>query len=300
MEASAVSHGAATIICAFATGRGGALGINLKTKATAELDGSGEITAAIVGQPDESTLLLESCARRVLEYFRMDYGVDIRTESNIPIASGLKSSSTAANAAVLALSGAIAREHGQVIGRGNSQKLVVKGRTLDHETLIKLGVKAAFDAKVTITGAYDDATASYFGGYTVTDNLRRKIIRRGRIKPLKAVVFVPEGRSYSGKVDVKRVKTLKKEIGLAWETAKKGDIFTAMTLNGLYHTLLFKQNPEVTLEALNAGAVAAGLSGTGPSVVALARNPKPIVKSWKQFDGSILTAETNNLRASVL
>lgn len=300
MKATAISHGAATIICAFATGKGSALGVSLKTKATVELNKTGKITAKIVGHPRENTKLLEACAKRVLGHFRMKYGVDIRTESNIPIASGLKSSSTAANASVLAISAAIAKEHGKITGACNNQVISIKGRRLDHETLIKLGVKAAFDAKVTITGAYDDATASYFGGYTVTDNLRKKIISKGRIKPLDVLVYVPKGKSYSGKVDVKRVKILKMQIESAWETAKRGNIFEAMTLNGLYHTILFKQNPEVTLEALNAGAIACGLSGTGPSVVALTKNPSPIIKAWSRFDGQVLKAKTNNMRACVI
>ena len=44
------------------------------------------------------------------------------------------------------------------------------GKTLDDLELVKLGVDAAFDAKVTVTGAFDDACASYFGGAVITDN----------------------------------------------------------------------------------------------------------------------------------
>ena len=72
---------------------------------------------------------------------------------------GLKSSSAAANAVALASTAAL-------------------GKHLDDLELVKLGVDAAFDAKVTVTGAFDDACASYFGGIVVTDNLNRKIIKQ--------------------------------------------------------------------------------------------------------------------------
>ena len=79
------------------------------------------------------------------------FGAKIKTQSNIPIARGLKSSSVAANATALATTAAL-------------------GKTLDDLEIIKLGVEAAFDAKVTVTGAFDDACASYFGGIVITDN----------------------------------------------------------------------------------------------------------------------------------
>ncbi len=61
------------------------------------------------------------------------------------MARGLKSSSAAANAIALATTAALER-------------------SLDDVTVVKLGVDGALDAKVTITGAFDDACASYFGG----------------------------------------------------------------------------------------------------------------------------------------
>ncbi len=50
------------------------------------------------------------------------------------------------------------------------------GEMVDDFEIVNLGVDAAFDAKVTVTGAFDDACASYFGGVVVTDNLERKIV----------------------------------------------------------------------------------------------------------------------------
>ena len=104
---------------------------------------------------------MEKTVARVLRRFGLEnsFGAKIKTCSNIPIAKGLKSSSAAANAAALAATAAL-------------------GKTLDDLELVKLGVDAAFDAKVTVTGAFDDACASYFGGVVVTDNLKREIVKQ--------------------------------------------------------------------------------------------------------------------------
>src|SRR2546430_4173592 len=44
----------------------------------------------------------------------------------------------------------------------------------------KMSVDAAFDAGVTITGAFDDACASLLGGICVTDNRDRRLLALDR------------------------------------------------------------------------------------------------------------------------
>lgn len=301
MKASALSHGAATIICAFATGKGGAFGVDTETKASVTIRDDGEINAKIIDYPEESTLMLERCVVRVMERFGFDYGADIMTESNIPIAAGLKSSSTAANASILALVGALAQEHGSLEEVDGVQRIMINGEVLDDVSLIKTGIQAAFDAKVTVTGAFDDASASYFGGYTVTNNMEKTIEAQGVVDDLSVLVFLPEGKVYSGDINVDEVKSIAGEIELAWNAAKDGRIFTAMTINGLMHSLMYRQNPDIALEALKAGALGAGLSGTGPSVVAVTDNHADRIKAaWQEFEGTIVEAKTNNIKARIL
>jgi len=295
MKAKTTAHGAATIVAAFAAGRGGAFGISLETAAEAEIIGGERIHAEIVGHPDEDTTLLGCCAKQVLGYFGVDSGVKIKTESEIPFASGLKSSSTAANAAVSAIACALAKEHGGEILGEDGLHIIVNNREADDLTLINLGVSAAFDAKVTSTGAFDDACASYFGGYVLTDNTTREIVERGEMEPLKVLVFLPEGKSYSGKVDLKKIKSIKKEVEFAWAKASRGNIREALTVNGLVHSLYFGLNPVYAVEALRAGAVASGLSGTGPATVALTDSKETEIKqAWSGFPGKIIETETTN------
>jgi shikimate kinase len=111
--AEAVSHGAITIINAMATGRGAALGVELQTRATVTVTNRpGVFIARNLSDPGENTNLAKVTARSVFERFRANkrFGALIETYSNIPIAVGLKSSSAAANAAVLATLDALDEE----------------------------------------------------------------------------------------------------------------------------------------------------------------------------------------------
>ncbi|HIE34463.1 MAG TPA: shikimate kinase [Candidatus Altiarchaeales archaeon] len=287
MKCTAISYGAATIINAIAIGKGAAFGIKLKTKATVRLNDSSSINARIKGYPGEDTKLIENCAKRVFRYFDVYYGADIETESEIPIAKGMKSSSAAANSVVLATIGAIMKEKSVLIPR--------------DDTIINLGVDAAIDSNVTITGAFDDASASYFGGFVITDNEKRAIIKRGKMESLNVLMFIPDEKIYTKDVDVRRTKLLKEEIEITWKEALRGNIFGAMKINGILYSSLLKQNSEIALAALESGAIAAGLCGTGPAVAALVReNPEQIKEKWDKFKGKIIETKTNNEKARII
>jgi shikimate kinase len=288
MKTTSVSYGAATIVNAIASGKGAAFGIGLSTRASVELDGSGVIKAKIKEAAGEDTSLMLACVRNVFSYFGVDYGAKVTTESNIPIARGLKSSSAAANAVVLAATEAVLRENPKL-------------RRPDDLVLVNLGVDAAIEAGVTITGAFDDAAAAYFGGYVVADNSKRKIMRLGRMKQYKVVLFVPEKKSYTAKVDVARTKLLSKEVLGAWKLSLDGDILSAMRLNGILYSAVLGHDPNIALAALEAGAVSAGLCGKGPAVAALVDgSPGKVKSAWKAFSGDVLVTETSNKRARVL
>ncbi len=307
MEATAVCRGAATIVTAFASGLGGAYGIGLENRTTVELDRTGRVSSTVNGQ-EKGAALAEAAVKRTLKRFRSEYtGASVTTETDIPHAAGLKSSSVAANAIVLAVSGALAKECGGVkdvrLSRSRrGQRLEINGERLDDEELISIGIDAAYDAKVTVTGALDDASAAYFGGYTLTDNTNRRIIYRGGMEEtLTAMILVPEGEIRSAEVDLERLRTLAKEVNLIWDAAKSGRIYQAITLNGLVHAAAYGQSPEPSLLALGAGAIAAGISGTGPSVVALTRDGGGTVsEAWDGLEGAVIKAKINNRAAEVL
>ncbi len=286
-KAVAIAHGAATIVNAIALGKGAAFGVDLWTRAEVNLtDEPGVIRAEIVSDPKESTLLIEKTASRILRHLSLEksFGVKIKTLSNIPIARGLKSSSVAANATALATTAAL-------------------GKTLDDLEIVKLGVEAAFDAKVTVTGAFDDACASFFGGIAITDNLKREIIKQTALPADLVVLFhVPPQKAYTIDCNVNRLSTLKPLVEVAFEKALEGKVWEALTLSGLIYSSASNLNTAIAIDALAAGAVAAGLCGKGPAVTAVVPTDKvDLVKAALQkYDGEVLQANMNCEKAKVL
>ena len=283
MRGRAIAHGAVTIVNAISTGKGAALGIDLLTEAKVELTGDSKLTDVhIVGGRNEDTTLAKESVSAVLGRFSSEkLGAHVEVKSQIPIARGLKSSSTAANAIVLAT-------------------LCALGRKIPDEDIVKLGVDAAFKAKVTITGAYDDACASYFGGVVLTDNYERKILKRsGLDESLVAVIYVPRARTYTQEFQKERLNPFRYAVEMAFELAMKGDYWEALTLNGLIHSSALSTSTKPAVDALLNGAVAAGLSGTGPSIAAIAKkgDSKQIVSAWSSLPGKVLTTNLTNSKA---
>jgi shikimate kinase len=286
-KAEAVAHGAATIVNAIALGKGAAFGVNLWTKAEIELTEEPHvIKGEITSDPTESTALIERTVRRVFQRFRVEerFGAKVKTSSNIPIARGLKSSSAAANAVALGTVAAL-------------------GETLDDLTVVKLGVKAAFDAKVTVTGAFDDACASYFGGAVVTDNLKRVLLKRVTLPDdLTALFHVPSSKAYTGDSNVDRLRTVKPLVEIAYKEAVKGNFWAALSLNGIIYSSALGYDASVALDALGAGALAAGLCGKGPAVATVVSSEKidSVNAALQRHEGEILQARLNHEKAKVL
>lgn len=287
MKGKAMAFGAGTVVNAIATGFGAAFGITLWTKAEVTLTNEpGFFEGKILNDPSENTELMRATVKHVLNRFGLvqEYGARVITDSNIPIARGLKSSSVAANAVALATVAALKED-------------------LDDLDIIGLGVDASLEAKVTITGAFDDACASYFGGLVVTDNSKRILLRRQKIEEdLMVMIHVPAGKFPTIKSNVKRIKAMKNYVEYAFELAKNGNYKTAMTLNGLIYSAALGFNTEATVRALEAGAVSAGLTGKGPATVALC--PREICGNieslWRELGGEIIHAEFNNEKAKVI
>jgi shikimate kinase len=286
-KAEAIAHGAATIVNAMASGEGAAFGVDLWTKAKVELTSDPHVVRVeIASDPAESTLLVERTVARVLRRFGVEdqFGAFVRTDSNIPAARGLKSSSVAANAVALATVTAL-------------------GKALDDLEVINLGIDAAFDAKVTVTGAFDDACASFFGGIVITDNVKRQLVKQFMLPQGYSVLFlVPAKKAYSGKVDIDRIRTLAPMAKVAYKEAAAGNYWTALSLNGLIYSSAFGFDPSAALDALAAGALAAGLCGKGPAVTAIApENRLDDIKTvWQSHEGQIIPAQLNCTKAKVV
>jgi shikimate kinase len=286
-RAEAITHGAATIVNAIATGKGAAVGVDLWTKAAVTITDEPEtVTVKILPDSSENPVLAQKTVERVLKRFGLEKecGAKVETRSNIPVARGLKSSSAAANAIALATTAALKR-------------------SLDDVNVVKLGVDGALDAKVTVTGAFDDACASYFGGIVITDNMERRIVKRFELAEAPAVLFyVPSEKTYTADSDVKRMKKMASAVKLAYKEALNGNYWAALTLNGLIYSSALGYDSSPAVDALTAGALASGLSGTGPAVTAIV--PEDVVDAvkavWRRRECEILEARVNQEKAKVV
>lgn len=285
LEGHSCASGAGTIINAIATWKGAAFGIDLKTFVKVELSESETgISGFIEEMPEGDTRLIERSVEMTLERFGLELGGIVSTRSEIPLAGGLKSSSAAANASVLATLRAI-------------------GEILPPLEIVKLGVKAAKEVGVTITGAFDDACASFFGGIVVTDNREMKLLRREELDS-KVMIFAPARKAFSSDTDVKRSKLIAPYVEIAYELALEGDYERAMTLNGFLYCGALGFGTEHMLRALECGVKGVSLSGTGPSYAALVRSEqvKELRSAWEScgIEGRVIETSINNRDAMSL
>ncbi|UCE73826.1 MAG: shikimate kinase [Methanomassiliicoccales archaeon] len=259
MEGKAYCHGAATIINGIPLGLGAAFGIALRTEADVLLtEKPGDFEVIIEGDEKENPKLAENCVYLVLKEFGLEtkYGAKITTRSDIPISRGLKSSSAAANAIVLATHKALDKKYSDM-------------------KIINLGIEASIMARVTITGAFDDACATYFGGVVVTDNLIREILNQYQIEEdFDVIIHVPDKKIRKSDVDIQKLKGIRETLKMAHHLALKGNFQKAISINGMAYGKAMGLNTEIITRALDAGALCAGISGTGPATVILAEHEK--------------------------
>ena len=162
--------------------------------------------------------------------------------------------------------------------------------------IINLAIDASLEAGVTITGSFDDATASYFGGVVVTDNKNREFIIRERMSDYPILVYMPNFYSKSGDSNPDRMKLLSPLVETAFNFAKEKKYFKALNLNGLIYSATLGFNSAIAVDALEAGAIASGLSGTGSSFVAIANEDKidDIKGAWEKYEGSVIETHVDN------
>ena len=249
------AFGGGTIINAVAAWKGCAYATQLKTYAEVCLRAEApapSVRGLIHENQDGNAKLIELCVQFVLEQFDCSNEAFVFTKSEIPIAGGLKSSSAAANASVIAALDALGEEP-------------------EPEEIVQLGVRAAREAGVTITGAYDDACASFYGGVAVTDNKAMKLLQRDEFH-YDVLILNPGTKAFSADTNISRSVLMKDLVESAFEIAVSGDYKKAMKLNGLIYCGALGFDPEPAISCMEIGKdfdVAAGLSGTGPSFTAL-------------------------------
>lgn len=281
MIGRAACRGAATIVNAIATGKGAAFGISLEVDAAVELEG-GQGDIALAGS-SEGGDLVAGCVRAVASRAGVAGGVrgEVHISSEIPISRGLKSSSAVSNAVTLATSRAL-------------------NARLSDMDLILAGIEESMKAGVTITGAFDDASACYLGGVVVTDNRNFMILNKGTMDPdLDVVVHVPERMITKKSVKGLDFSPIRKDVEHAFDLATRGEYLRAMEVNSRAYAKVLDVSEDVASLARKKGALAAGISGTGPATVAVCNRTETgaVVQALQREEGRVIRAKVNDVPA---
>jgi shikimate kinase len=277
---SATVNGAVSIVNAIATGKGAALGISKKVNVEIEASKGNGIIIESKNKHLSSRLINKVIEKTVPknEFSKTKFRVYLNSE--IPTGYGLKSSSAVSSAVSMCCA------------------KLFKPKMTDFEILAS-GVDASIETKVSLTGAYDDACACYYGGFVVTDNYKRKIICSERCQTdISAIIFIPKSRKRG---NVKKLRTLSNIFEEAWNIAKGSDYWNAMKINGLATSIILNSDPKIIFKLIEEGALGASVSGNGPSIAAIGKKniiPK-LAKVFSSLEGNTMLATINNKKAEV-
>lgn len=276
LSCQATVHGAISIVNAIATGKGSALGISLKTTAKISLmKGEGKI----IFQRRNNDLFTYIIDKVIPKQIRKDNDIRLSIYSEIPIGFGLKSSSAVSSAVSLACYGLLNHE-------------------LNDFKILNTAVESCRLAKVTMTGAFDDSTACYFGGFVLTDNYSNTLLRRENgPEELSVIILIPNNVH---RKNILKLKSFPDLFNKAFELAEQLDYWTAMKLNGALVSSIMSYDYEPIIASIESGALSASVSGNGPSVAAIVKEKNiDNVKVNLEKYGRTFICKVNNRKATV-
>ena len=144
--------------------------------------------------------------------------------------------------------------------------------------LEKDAVAASRDAGVTLTGAFDDQVAVLRGGCHLADNRRAAVVRTLPVPRWHVAVWVPDVAIPKERVRDVATDAVRRDAERLAAELRPETVPSTMTKNGelflrLYRAAGLPVDARPVEVALAAGALGAGLSGTGPAVAALFDSP---------------------------
>jgi shikimate kinase len=280
-DAVVETHSAISVVNAISTGFGAAIGVSIPCKVEASLIPDRGKAGGVVIRT--STLdkhhLIEKCVEYVERFLKVlppiGYRLCITVDSKIPVAIGLKSSSSISTAVVAAVA-----------------KLIGK-KELAPKTVLRLSCDASKDSLASITGAYDDATACFLGGLALTDNLNYRIVKHSKVpRKLGKIVLIraPIGsRVYTSSINKNSYSKYRYNSKAAFELSLRAEIKAAMMLNSLVQCSALGYSFDPIFMSLEEGATCAGISGKGPAICATCTTGNiaaRIERRWKEMEGS--------------
>jgi shikimate kinase len=275
--------GAITLVNAIASGKGATVSVELPTTAKVEVNEERGVWNVSMNGRKQRSSLAEEAIRGSIMICGMDparYSGSIETTTSAPVSVGLKTSSSSSVAIILATLSAL----------GTS--------SYEPEEVARCSASAALAAGVSVTGAMDDAASCLLGGTNFTDNSRMKIVSSAPLgRRLPVIITVPQRKSLRSSVEVNYVRRFSKISQSIFSLGRLGKIWKAMTLNGLLYCSIYGYPPIDALQAMEAGALGASLSGTGPAVAAVFEDRKEaerLARVWEEGGSKVIRTETSD------
>jgi shikimate kinase len=238
------ARGGVSILHALGTGKGCSVGVNLLTsvrlvdKKTENLQDKHDLLDSVIKCWESEGLPLPK-----------EYGWNISSE--VPIGQGLKSSSALACAAIKSLNSAM-------------------WMNLNNFEIVDLAVKAQKGAGCTVTGSIDDTWCTMTEGWKLVDsskNAAESVLSEGRIKDSLYVLIAMRGNRRK-EIHIDSFIKYDALFEKALKSVEKGDIFGALTTNGMAVAAAKDDSEAIKICNLSIvnGAIAAGLTGSGPAI----------------------------------
>lgn len=273
----ATTNSAISVVNAIPTGKGVTIAIDLRCSVRVALGMGSTSESKILSKASDPHNLVSRSASYALESLKARLParthLDVDVHSDIPAAAGLKSSSAVSVATTKAVFGLF-------------------GRSDDSKAILRSSCEASRDSGASITGAYDDASASLLGGLAFTDNSRFRLIRHSKVPQnlgSKVVILVPRKKVLTSSIKREDYLKYRKESLRAFQHALRGDLVSAMLLNSVVQCAALRYPMEPVLQALSEGANVAGVTGKGPAVAAFCNDigsANKICSGWSKIRGS--------------
>jgi len=291
-----VTHSAISVVSAFASGKGAAIGIGIPCTVSAELryrnNRNGSSNIKIVGEiPDPHDLIRKSLGH-AMNYLQVaipsSRQLVLEIDSKIPVAVGLKSSSAVSVAIVKA-----------------TFDLFSDGQSVDRSLeILRVSSKASKLSGASLTGAFDDAAASLLGGLVFCDNLKFKLLEQ---KPVSdeygsiVKILVPlRKKKLTSSMNLSMYRNYKGMSLEAFKSALDGILVQAMILNSIIHSIVHHYSMRPVVSSIAEGATACGISGKGPAIAAICRSSRianRVAHRWleENHDCNVITSSINQI-----
>ena len=230
----------------------------------------------------EYDIMDNNVIQNTVNIFRSRYSInhhyEIKIDSNIPEAMGLKSSSAMTLSIIYGL-------------------LKLNSIDISDDEILRLSAEVSMENKTSITGAMDDLSSCFYGGLAITDNSNFHLLHRNKLE--KYNIIVAYSNAYKKTYDIRNINfrayiKYQKRLELL---LNGNNIFETMVLNGYLFASIFNYNMDIINYFLSSGAIFSGFSGKGPAVFAIFESESDMLSCFKNFkfnDYRIIKSSINN------